>query len=167
MGRELHGDSLRYIVGIIELDTQILIVETLTSKYLYFLSHHHTRREGNIVAGTIQHITTIHDAGTMLIHVVWSTHHEDWRSLVWSRTLITHIDGEAGRLAVWHVRHDALLSPNAQLVNLHSLLVMDRTRLIKLRLALIFPWGNRSTAIGHEDKVTIHLLIVASISHPV
>ena len=155
------------VIDVVELDTQVVIVKLTSGIHLNLLGDNLTSRQRYGIACSIEGIAAKHDASSVLIHIVGSSDGKDRSSLIGRRTLITHINGETGRFAVRHVRHDALFRPDAQLVYAYGLLVVNGACLEELRLALILPWRTGSAAIGHEDEVAVHLFVITGIGCPV
>ena len=164
MGRELYRDRTLWIIRFKEIDTDVFIVEVTSCIHLYLFRDHLTSLHEHGIARTVQGVTAKEHLGSLLVQFIRYTKIENLRSSVGKRTLVHHVDGVAGWLSIRHVRNDALVCPDAQLINLNGLLVIHGARTIVLRLALILPRLAGRTTVGPEDEVAIDFFIIAGIA---
>ena len=74
--RQFQVDGLRQVVLVVELQSQVLVVERLAGIHLNLLGHDLTRVEGHRVARSVECVAAEHDAGAVLVLAVGGAQRE-------------------------------------------------------------------------------------------
>ena len=116
MSRNIRIVCTGIIIWVIEGNGQVLIVESLAGVHFYLLGQHLVRRECHRIAVTIQYVAIYHDLRSLRVVFVVNGQFEIRCRIIWHLTLISQIEGKAGRLVERYIAYRCLFRPDAQLV---------------------------------------------------
>ena len=155
MGREVAGIDAFDVVGVIELDDEVVVVEVGTGSHLHLFRDGLSDGNGYGVPLSCQRVSVNGNLGSSGIGDIREPVVEIDVSLVGHFGFVGHVDGEACRFVVGHIAHRCLVCPDARAVYFYRFLVEHRSRAVELRPAFVLVGlvGGTAPCAEHEAAV--------------
>ena len=168
MCREITPEHTVNIFRVIQTHRQVIVVKFLTWVNLYLLSKYHhlvviitTGVQRDIRTSRGNRITIHINLGTVGVAAGQQEVVEYQRGTLRIITLISHVQGEAGRLVEWHIAYYRLVNPYSGFVGRNGCHINYRTRLIPLRGVFLLVRLTSHTATGAIDEARIDGFAIA------